>query len=313
MDIQDYTISNYKSLALRGLDFSTLAYKTPAEIKSEIARDSGLELVWGPVQLSDWGFFAYAAMYAVRVKSTNSIWVTIRGTNKDSLWSWFYEDFAVGRKANLYHLHELHNKHSDIWVSQGTFLGMSYLTNMRDPITNLTLVQCLSKTSYARLYVTGHSLGGTLSPPLFVYLNQLLNGGGAAHNMALFTYAGLTPGGKKFNALFDKMCPWNSHFDWRFHNSLDIAPYMWESFNNVKNVYAANDLYYLYYGAPGIFIRKYFHEADDLGIGYAQPQTGHRLTGMFDTSFIDEELWSVQAAHQHGTATYRSLISAQIT
>ena len=200
------------------------------------------------------------------------------------------------------------NLPSTALVSQGTFNGMSDLLDLTDPISGLSLVAFLTQAKPRNVFVTGHSLGGTLTPPMFAYLNATLYNGGTISNMALWSFAGLTPGGTGFNKYFNSIIPNNQGFLWRIQNSLDIAPLMWWSFKGVENIYGSKLPWSFLECGP---ITDLFNDASKANIGYAQPQPGLLLTGTFDHSIIDANLWAAQALHQHHSTTYQTLVNAK--
>ena len=194
-------------------------------------------------------------------------------------------------------------------VSQGTFNGMSDLLDLCDPSSGQSLVTFLQQSKPRNVYVTGHSLGGTLTPPMFAYLNATLYNGASPSNMALWSFAGLTPGGTGFNTYFNSILPNPQSFHWRIQNSLDIAPLMWWSQSGVQNIYVPCHLSWGFLERDPI--EDLFSEADSANIGYAQPQTGLVLPGTFDKSIIDDHLWAAQALQQHHSGTYKKLVNAK--
>ena len=198
---------------------------------------------------------------------------------------------------------------SSALISQGTFNGMTDLNSLKDLTTGENVVeffQGVMKTNKNfNLYVTGHSLGGTLTPPMFAYLNDQLYCSTFGNSMALWSFAGLTAGDAGFNTYFNGL--FKPQFQWRIHNDLDIAPFLFYSQDNVENIYKPNKLDW---GFPeDDFIKKLFNEA--AGIGYAQPKGDHQLAGLFDQYIVDKYLWVAQALHQHHSTTYQTLVQQQ--
>ncbi|MCB0279742.1 MAG: hypothetical protein KDD94_09585, partial [Calditrichaeota bacterium] len=230
-------------------------------------------------------------------------------TNPDSLTSWLQEDFKIGSSRPFGSLPgNPPGVPPDATISLGTYNGMTDLLSLRDPQSNLAAVDFLKQVKPRYLYVTGHSLGGTLTPPLFAYLNAMLYGGSTITNMALWSFAGLTPGGSGFNNYFNKLIPNNQGFLWRLHNTLDVAPFLWYSLEDVKKIYDFSP-YFLKWGVIERGALEYlFGEAAKSGIDYSQPQAGQALQGQFDTAYSDT--WALQGMHQHSSITYQQLVNA---
>jgi hypothetical protein len=265
--------------------------------------------VWGPTQLSRFGI-PYSLMFVAKNTKTEEYFVVIRGTNFESLSSWIEQDFAVGSAQPFSKLPgSPPNIPADALISQGTFNGMTDLISLTDPTTSQPLVEFLEQQQPKYLYVTGHSLGGTLTPPLFTYLNAMLYGGGPVTNMALWSFAGLTSGGTGFNNYFNSILPNDQSFLWRLHNSLDIAPFCWVSKAGIESIYNFSP-YYLQWGdIERIPINALFDAAHNTGISYAHPQIGQELPGKFETNSFDDNFWGLQAVHQHHPTTYQKLVN----
>lgn len=261
----------------------------------------GLEVVWGPAELVSLLGISYSLLFVCRNSQTGEYTVVIRGTNSDSLESWIFEDFDIDETQPLHQLAP--HAPANALISQGTFNGLRDLLKVPDPATKQGVVEFLQQAKPKYLYVTGHSLGGTLSPPMFACLNDALYGGGTTNNMALWTFAGLTPGDAGFNSYFNGL--FNAGFQWRLYNTLDIAPFCWWSPTDIEDIYKPFGLSSAWF--DDIVIRELFSGAAK--IGYAQPTPGLPLTGEFDDQhFADRNLWVVQAGHQHSSATYQTLV-----
>ena len=276
-----------------------IAYEEATRIPEIVRRElPGQRVVWGPVQeyhdeISD------SLMYVVKRDDPAEYTVVIRGTNMDSWYSWQKEDFAVGtlRKFN-----ELSRRApASALISHGTYRGMKLLLEMKDRHSGKTLTQFLRDENPRDVYVTGHSLGGTLTPPMVAYLSGELFAGEYGR-VAPFSFAGLTPGDAGFNAYFNTL--FNPTFIWRMHNTLDIAPFCWYSKSAVQHIYSP---YGLGWGWPeSEVIGDIFAEA--AGKGYAHPTGDFTLPGIFDDHIVDDLLWVAQALHQHHGSTYRKLV-----
>ncbi len=291
--------NNYNYYPRTTIRLCEISYEDMGSIPGDV-ENLGLEVVWGPAELvSSWDI-SYSLMYVCKRSSLDEYFVVIRGTNMYSWESWTQQDFAIGTTRPFKQLAP--HAPASALISQGTFNGMKDLLTLTDPNTGQGVVEFLRGAKPTYLYVTGHSLGGTLTPPLFAYLNDVLYGGGRVHNMALWSFAGLTPGDSGFNTYFNSLG--NPEFAWRLHNTLDIAPFCFWSLEDIQNIYQP---YGLSWGWPeDDFIEDLFAKA--AGKGYAQPVGDQVLPGKFDDSIIDEYLWTAQAMHQHHSSTYKTLV-----
>lgn len=198
---------------------------------------------------------------------------------------------------------------ADALIAQGSFNGMTDLLKLHDPRTGASMLQFLQTLQPRYLYVTGHSLGGTLTPTLFAYLNAMLYGAGPVTNMALWSFAGLTAGGTGFNAYFNSILPNDQGFLWRIQNSLDVAPLCWWSYPGIQQIYVPYDLHWDCIDKDAV--EDLFADAAKARIGYAHPQPGLVLPGAFDDSILDGDIWALQALHQHHPATYQALVKTR--
>ena len=302
---------NYDYYPNTALQLCAISYDGLHEIPIEVASSTGLTVVWGPVELRDWDGISYSRAFVAGDATTGEYFAVIRGTNFESLESWLKQDFDLDKAVPFGQLPgNPPNVPANALISKGTFNGMSDLLRLRDPDRGDTsLLEFLDALKPRFLYVTGHSLGGTLTPTLFAYLNAMLHGGKPVWNMALWSFAGLTAGGAGFNDYFNAMLPNHQGFQWRIQNSQDIAPLCWWSFGGIQQIYVPHGLHWDFVEKD--LIADLFSDAAHSGIGYAHPQPGLLLPGTFDTDFPDSDVWAAQALQQHHPATYQVLVKAR--
>jgi pimeloyl-ACP methyl ester carboxylesterase len=281
---------------------AVIAYDDPMSGIPAQVEPLGVQVVWGPADIGDGLGVSYTRAFITADSAAQEYTLVIRGTNPLSLLSWTLEDFDVGTTVPFNTLAP--NAPAGAAISQGTYNGLAYLVELRDPDTRQSIVQYLQQMKPRKLYVTGHSLGGTLTPAMFAYLNEMLYGGTRTDSMALFSFAGLSPGNAAFNTYLTGLV--DPTHQWRFHNTLDIAPYMWVSLDSLQSVYQP---YSLSWGWPeSDWLTRKFSEAAPNG--YAQPAGGWALQGQFDsTSNAADRRWTAQAAHQHHGCTYQALVN----
>lgn len=264
----------------------------------------GLDVVWGPARKLSLLDIPYSFMLIARNPISKEYWVVIRGTDPASLTSWIKEDFDVGSTEQF--LQYAPSAPAEARISTGTSNGLSDLLSLTDPNTGLTAIDFLKQhqQDIRFLYVTGHSLGGTLTPPMFAYLNEALFTGKAPDNMALWSFAGLTSGNAAFAAYIDELT--QCTYDWRFHNPMDVAPLLFEDEEKVQNLYSPKlDWHAMDFVFRGL-IEHLFNDAQ--GKGYQQPQGEYLLEQSFNAS-IDN--WLGQASYQHHAGTYQQLVYEQ--
>lgn len=294
-------LANYGHYARLMVALAVIAYNDPISSIPEQVEPLGVQVVWGPAEIGDGLGVSYTRAFITRDSTGSEYTVVIRGTNPLSLLSWTLEDFDVGTAVPFNTVAP--TAPAGAMISRGTYNGVAYLAELRDPRTGQTIVQYLQQVQPPKLLVTGHSLGGTLTPPMFAYLNQALYGGRYTENMAPFSFAGLSPGNAAFNTYFNGL--FDARLRWRFHNTLDIAPYMWASLDSLQHVYTP---FNLSWGWPeSDWLTRKFSEA--ARIGYAQPAGGCALQGQFDSTVVAEHMWTAQAAHQHHGSTYQQLVN----
>ncbi len=198
-----------------------------------------------------WGPGIYAKSLAGPNKSLNCMFiavpeqdpalavVAIAGTNGSSLMDWVVEDFNVLRKVRWpYGSSALKPQ-----ISAGAMYGLDKLVKMKaaDAVGNppVTAREFLAGGSFAKIMVTGHSLGGALSPCYTLYLDETRPAWDPSQSVALscLTTAGPTPGDISFSHYYDTRLKASTRRIW---NMMDVAPHAYNTLRlgQIPNLYA---------------------------------------------------------------------------
>lgn len=165
---------------------------------------SGWEIAWGPVTYTVPGsLYQDNLMYVMQKKGSSDYAIVIRGTNGINELDWLLEDFEVQNTVAWPLSGNQNSQQTGAEVTESTSIAMNILlNNMTDPTTQDTLVQFLNSVtkSPANICVTGHSLGGALTPTLALWLIENPSQWDVSSNstVSCISFAGPTAGNQQF-------------------------------------------------------------------------------------------------------------------
>lgn len=219
---------------LSGLRVSQGAFKVVSTALESLKGPLGpWELVWGPGVLQVLpGAVPANTMFVARHQQTRELFISIAGTNPFSAYAWLAEDFAVSEtRAWGYG-----NAPEGVATSKATLVGLRALQGMVPPPgipgENTTLAEFLQadfdeQSEPVTITVSGHSLGGALSPTLALWLLETQKEWD--HRMradiSVYAYAGPSPGNTDFASYIDHRLGENMH---RIFNPLDVVTHAWD-------------------------------------------------------------------------------------
>jgi hypothetical protein len=289
--------------AILMMQFSVIAYDEPTAICDDIL-NSGIipppantqwKCVWGPCV--DQIIAIEALAFVVQNQQSNEYALVIRGTTPTSLTDW---DFDV-----------------DTWpmVPVSPFIpvdGAMTATGTMDMFQKVLLLADSGKTileyfqslnpAPEKVFVTGHSLGGTLTALMAAYLLCQL----PSLPVQPYSFAGFTPGDQSLANYLDSI--FGNGPAWRYYNNLDVAPILWTSLSAVQDLYS-----YGFHGVGADELADGFRKILDPGQVYYQSQKGgYCLCGQLQQETWDPlkgTEWDQEAGFQHShTASYLPLM-----
>lgn len=210
-------------------------------------------LEWGPV-VGEYGSdvtreYASNALYVAKNQEGQYV-IATSATNPASFYGWFVEDFETSQMVPWIATNTAPNAPR---ISVGTSTGLAHLLAMVDN-GGVSLMQYLTNTFstsavQTQLVVTGHSLGGALSPVLALYIDQAQSHWNPASTVIVTTMptAGASPGNQAFSDYQNAIMGPRTL---RFWNKLDPVPHGWQP-DMVEQV---PFLYYPYY-KPGLLLK----------------------------------------------------------
>ena len=183
------------------------------------------EVVWGPFVKDSFVGNALNAMYIA--KNTNDEYVVaIAGTDGPSYFEWLLEDFNI-LTTRAWPFGKATNPGR---IPAGAHLALNELLELGPTSNNfLTFLQSVNPT---KVYVTGHSLGGTLAPLVSLAIANTIDD----VEIRCYRFAGLTPGDGTFVDYYNSISNittfniWNAND--QAHNCFDV-----ELMSNIKTLY----------------------------------------------------------------------------
>jgi hypothetical protein len=235
-----YQVSMYSSLVdmQKGPNLEAALYAAIQKaLKDNVDQIGRWEVAWGPVVVQhNTTSYAINAMYLAESLDDPGTYVLgIAGTNPASLFDWVVEDALVSVQVPwIYGLLSA----PDAKIALGTAIGLTILQHAAPgtgiPGTGTTILDFLRSIPNKKgmkLIVSGHSLGGALSPTLALWLHDVRVLWDLLGEVTLSTMptAGPTAGNSAFADYSDKKLAIT-----RFANAIDVVPHAWQASDLVK-------------------------------------------------------------------------------
>ncbi|MFL5387011.1 MAG: lipase family protein [Longimicrobiaceae bacterium] len=232
-----YQVSMYSSLVANktgpGLEAQLYA-AIQAALEKDRHHIGHWSIAWGPVVVQHPAdSYAINSMYVAEHKNflgEKTYVVGIAGTNPSSLFDWLVEDALVS--VQIPWVYALLSA-PDAKIALGTGIGLAILQSAKPgsgiPGAGTTLLEFLKGIEFklgTHLVVSGHSLGGALSPTLTLWLHDVRILWDPFHLVKLSTMptAGPTAGNSHFAGYSDRELSIT-----RFANAIDVVPHAWQA------------------------------------------------------------------------------------
>jgi len=277
-----------------------MAYGQPSDIPGYLAKH--------PLTSPDWSIHWIAAevelpiafAFIARNERTGAYAVAIRGTYPNPLSPAYWDDASFDNPTGPMHPWSVGND-SAAKVSAGTWAAFQAVIALSDG--SMSFAQALRAIGPdAVVYVTGHSLGGTLAPVIALWLTEQPNKVVAD----VYAFAGMTPGNRAFANLFATGSPLAKRVR-RYNNDLDTVPYGWDRVWATRNFYSPHP--------SGGLIVKILIALMALRLkfyGFAAIGTEHVLHSSIQQPAVKYELvaYVLENLRQHMPANYLALLGA---
>ncbi|MBO0663056.1 lipase [Jiella sp. MQZ9-1] len=279
-----------------------IAYGNPGRIPSYLAEAAALggawSLQWMP-SASDAAPPNFA--FAARDHDTDVVVIAIRGTYPNPLspayWSDTSEDSPFGDMVSWPNV-------GDAKIGHGTAEGLKRLIALVDDdgVSLEDFVAALPAST--AVVVTGHSLGGTLTPVLALALAQA----DPTRLISATSFAGMTPGNAAFANLFGPGTRLDGRVR-RVYNTLDTVSYGWDRVLETRGFYEPSpkggtivDAFLL-----ATALRLMTGDYDYTAVGLPVPLQGTVRPDQPSCTLI---AYVMENLHQHLPNTYLSLLGA---
>ena len=192
--------------------------------------------------------------------------IGVAGTNFINRYDWFVEDFEINPmqawSQDIVNPDYKGGSGTNGYVTNGSMIALQNTWNYENR-NGVKLIDWLSTYTQTNedltsIDITGHSLGGAISPVLAQALSDHKGAWNNGRNISISTYiyAGPTPGDKQFVAYVERQL--SGVFS--FYNTLDVVPHSWnlKMINDIHDIYSQGSPQFIkpdssYYGA---IIRK---------------------------------------------------------
>jgi hypothetical protein len=209
--------------------------------------------IWGPVvwvnpDQEGTSLIADNTMACYYSPSQNLFVIPIAGTNPTSMFDWESEDFDISSMVAWNTISPGSGSASTSgYISTGSSDGMNILLGMTAGGTSLvSALQSYIETNKitgATIAIGGHSLGGALAPCLGLYLfDNLATLQLSGQNIAVYAYAGPTPGEKVFATYYNGRINGTTFAYSSQYNTIDVVPMgsVLASLATIPDIYGSN-------------------------------------------------------------------------
>ncbi len=225
---------SFTSLAAMQAYVTKISNINLADITMQALIGSDWTPVWGPVvwvNPSQQGnsLVVDNTMACYYSPSQNLFVIAIAGTDPSSMFDWEKEDADITTMVQWNTISPASGSSSG-YISTASVIAFNALMGMQDS-SNVSLLAALKSyiqnknITGATIAIGGHSLGGTIAPCVGLYLyDNLSTLGFSGQNIAVYVYAGPTPGNQDFATYYESKINTTSFTYSSQYNAIDIIP-----------------------------------------------------------------------------------------